>query len=41
MTDIIQKNFHDLLYESANNKQENNFYLTNEKYNYLNKWREE
>ena len=35
MSDIMRKRFYDLLSESVNNKKDNNFYLTSERYNYL------
>ena len=35
MSDIMQKRFYDVLSESVNNKKDNNFYLTSERYNSL------
>jgi hypothetical protein len=33
MSDIMRKRFYDVLSESVNDKQDNNFYLTSERYN--------
>jgi hypothetical protein len=35
MSDIMQKRFYDVLRESVNNKKDNNFYLSSERYNSL------
>jgi hypothetical protein len=35
MSDIMRKRFYDVLSESVNNKKDNNFYLTSERYNCL------
>jgi hypothetical protein len=35
MGDIMRKRFYDVLSESVNNKKDNNFYLTSERYNCL------
>jgi hypothetical protein len=35
MSDIVRKRFYDVLSESVNNKKDNNFYLTSERYNSL------
>jgi len=35
MSDIMRKRFYDVLSESVNNKKENNFYLTSERYGSL------
>jgi hypothetical protein len=35
MSDIMRKRFYDVLSESVNNKKDNNFYLSSERYNSL------
>jgi hypothetical protein len=35
MSDIMKKMFYDVLSESVNNKKDNNFYLSSERYNSL------
>ena len=35
MSDIMRKRFYDVLSESVNNKKDNNFYLTSERYSSL------
>jgi hypothetical protein len=35
MSDNMRKRFYDVLSESVNNKKDNNFYLTSERYNFV------